>query len=74
MKLQLHAFCGTFVENVKNLKNVVSVYKTLKNFLLQNRQKNSWILHTYSPLECVIKFSLSVSTSYIIGHIIVKVT
>ena len=53
-------------------KNLVSVYQTFKNLLLQKTQQNSYKLHTNSPWVCVIKDYSNGGASYIIDELIAK--
>ena len=56
---------------MKKCKNLVSVYKTLKN-LSKTTLQNSQILYTNSPWVCLNKVCSNGGTTYIISKIIVK--
>ena len=57
---------------MEKCKNLVSVYKTFKNLLLQNYSTVFFDIATYSPWVCLIKVCSNGGTAYIIREIIVK--
>ena len=52
-------------------KNLVSVYKTFKNLLLQN-YATEFLVIAHSPWVCVVKVCSNDGATYIMGKIIAK--